>query len=257
MNYPKQKFNIGDEMKNEQLDILEKTKDIDVVDEVLDHKAKMMMININKLLKELDTFDTDLKIRVINEVREEIHSYSPFKTEPVDFVKWIKNTDVEANDYNPNSVAPPEMELLRLSIASDGYTQPIVSWQSEGNIEVIDGFHRHRVGKECEDIQKRVHGYLPLVAINEDCDGRNDRIASTIRHNRARGKHRVEAMSDIVLELKRRNWSPKKIGKELGMDADEVLRLAQITGLAEMFKDKEFSEAWEAEILEDEVQEID
>lgn len=244
-------------MNDEQLDMLGKDESPVIVDEVAEHKAKMLSIHINKLLVELDTFDNDLKIKVINDIREEIHSYSPFKTEPVDFVKWIRNTEVEANDYNPNSVAPPEMELLRLSIASDGYTQPIVSWQSDGNIEVIDGFHRHRVGKECADIQERVHGYLPLVAINDDCDGRNDRIASTIRHNRARGKHGVEAMSDIVLELKRRNWSPKKIGKELGMDADEVLRLAQITGLAEMFKDKEFSEAWEAEILEDEVEQID
>jgi hypothetical protein len=113
--------------------------------------------------------------------------------------------------------------------------------------EVIDGFHRHRVGKECKDIQARVHGYLPLVNINADRRDKSDRMASTIRHNRARGKHQVEAMADIVVELKRRNWSDEKIGKNLGMDPDEVLRLCQITGLAEAFKDQRFSEAWEVD----------
>jgi len=162
---------------------------------------------------------------------------------------WVKNNTVYANDYNPNSVAPPEMELLRLSISNDGYTQPIVSMLDESgeNREVIDGFHRNRVGKECEEIQGRVKGYLPVVTIRESQEGKNDRIASTIRHNRARGKHRVESMSEIVVDLKKRNWSPKKISKELGMDADEVLRLTQISGLTELFKDKEFSNAWEAQ----------
>lgn len=191
-------------------------------------------------------------VDTINDIRELVHEYSPFKSEPVDFVRWVENTEVSANDYNPNSVAPPEMELLRHSIQSDGYTQPIVSWANKEVFEVIDGFHRHRVGKECEGVQERVKGYLPLVVVQEDREGRNDRIASTIRHNRARGKHKVDSMADIVVELKKRNWSNKKIGKELGMDADEVLRLCQVTGLAEMFADKEFSEAWEAEILEDE-----
>lgn len=205
------------------------------------------------LVEMLSKMDIEEKIESINYVREAIHNESPFNSEPVDFVRWIKNDKVGANDYNPNSVAPPEMELLRHSIAQDGYTQPIVSWTHSDQVdyEVIDGFHRHRVGKECEDIQSRVHGYLPLVAISEDREGRNDRIASTIRHNRARGKHKVDSMSEIVIELKRRNWSPKKIGKELGMDQDEVLRLVQIRGLAEMFSDHEFSEAWMAETLED------
>jgi len=189
-------------------------------------------------------------VEEINQIRLKLHEMSPFKSEPVDFTLWIKNESVYANDYNPNSVAPPEMELLRHSIASDGYTQPIVTMPDDDDKrEVIDGFHRNRVGKECEDIQERVHGYLPVVTINEDREGKNDRMASTIRHNRARGKHKVEAMSDIVLDLKRRNWSPKKIAKELGMEQDEVLRLAQITGLAEMFADSGFSEAWKADVL--------
>lgn len=113
--------------------------------------------------------------------------------------------------------------------------------------EVIDGFHRHRVGKEYEPIQKRVHGYLPVVTINSDREDKGDRMAATVRHNRARGKHKVESMSDIVMELKKRNWNDAKIAKHLGMDPDEVLRLRQITGLADIFKDREFSEAWEIE----------
>ena len=200
--------------------------------------------------------DIDSKVQYINSIKSLLHKYSPFNTEPVDCVLWVKNTDVYANDYNPNSVAPPEMELLRLSIAADGYTQPIVTMNSENGREVIDGFHRNRVGKECADIQSKVHGYLPVVTINTDRTDKADRMASTVRHNRARGKHSVTSMSDIVVELKRRNWSDEKIAKHLGMDSDEVLRLAQITGLADLFANHSFSEAWEADVLEieDEIQ---
>lgn len=186
------------------------------------------------------------RIEALNEVRRVVHSVSPFKDEPVDCVVWVPGDMVLGNDYNPNSVAPPEMELLRHSITEDGYTQPIVTWQTKELHEVVDGFHRHRIGTEDEGVRDRIAGYLPLVVINDARAGRGDRIAATIRHNRARGKHSITGMSNIVLELKRRNWSDKKIGKELGMDPDEVLRLAQITGLAEMFADRDFSEAWEA-----------
>lgn len=158
---------------------------------------------------------------------------------PVSRVQWVCAEKVYANDYNPNSVAPPEMELLKISIESDGFTQPIVVWETEEGYEVVDGFHRHIVGKTLG------LSHLPVVVINQDRSDKGDRIASTIRHNRARGKHQVGAMSEIVQDLARRNWSDKKIGKELGMDSDEVLRLKQISGLAEMFADEEFSEAWE------------
>lgn len=158
---------------------------------------------------------------------------------PVSRVQWVPADKVYANDYNPNSVAPPEMALLQVSIESDGFTQPIVVWETEGGYEVVDGFHRHIVGK------KIGLSHLPVVVINDERTDRGDRMASTIRHNRARGKHQVGAMSDIVQDLARRNWSDQRIGKELGMGPDEVLRLKQISGLAEMFADEEFSEAWE------------
>lgn len=211
------------------------------------------MNNINKIKLELtylDELQGDELIDTINEIRQCIHEKSPFNAEPVDFVKWVKNTEIKANDYNPNSVAPPEMELLRTSIMADGYTQPIVTFNEQSHFTVVDGFHRNRVGKECEDVNQRVMGYLPVVEIRETQSNRGDRMASTVRHNRARGKHKVEAMSDIVLDLKKRNWSDEKIAKNLGMEPDEVLRLAQITGLAEMFGNEDFSEAWEAEIFD-------
>jgi len=162
-----------------------------------------------------------------------------YDSHPVSHVIWVDIDKVHANDYNPNTVAPPEMRLLELSITSDRFTQPIVVWQTGEQYEVVDGFHRYRVGKKI-GMRK-----LPVVVINPDRVDRGDRIAATIRHNRARGKHLIDGMSEIIQELARRNWSDKKIAKELGMEPDEVLRLKQITGLAEMFADKEFSEAWE------------
>lgn len=185
------------------------------------------------------------RVAAINRIRLSLREYSAFCSEPVDCVQWVPSDLVRANDYNPNAVAPPEMRLLERSITKDGYTQPIVAWSVGKEYEVVDGFHRNRVGRECDSVRERVHGYLPLAVISSDREERGDRIAATIRHNRARGKHQVEAMSDIVLELKRRNWTDEKIGNELGMDPDEVLRLCQITGLAELFSDKEFSHSWD------------
>jgi len=205
--------------------------------------------SISSLCEELDNLSDDEKIEAINRVKIALHRISPMRSEPVDCVIWVKSDVVYSNDYNPNSVAPPEMELLKESILQDGYTQPIVTFKDgagngEGR-EVVDGFHRNRVGKECPEVSSRVMGYLPVVTINENRSDKADRIAATIRHNRARGKHKVEAMSDIVIELKRRNWSDEKIAKNLGMDADEVLRLCQITGMADAFGDADFSKSWD------------
>lgn len=198
-------------------------------------KAKEIAAALSKL-------SIDERIDALNEIRKVIATSSPFRNEPVDCVEWVRSETVSGNDYNPNSVAPPEMELLRLSIASDGYTQPIVA-MTDGT--VIDGFHRHRVGKEDNEISTRIHGRLPVVSIQSSREGVNDRIAATIRHNRARGEHQIDRMSDIVLSLRRRNWTDKRIMKELGMDESEVVRLAQIGGLEAAFSDVDFSEAWE------------
>ena len=212
---------------------------------------------IEYLLDYLDDLDLDVKVEFINKLREIIHNKSPFKDEPVDLTLWKKSDNVISNKYNPNSVAPVEMRLLELSITSDGLTQPIVSWPKDDKYEVVDGFHRSRVCRECESVNKRIHGYMPITIINSDREDKPDRMASTIRHNRARGKHKVEDMSDIVLDLSRRNWSDEKIGTQLGMSPDEVLRLKQITGLAEMFVDQDFSMAWEADVINEDDNLID
>ena len=208
------------------------------------------MEKIKKLLKkELESKGLKEKVEFINNIRYELHLLSPFKNEPIDYVKWEYAENVVSNDYNPNKVAPPEMELLEVSILNDGYTQPIVTWNNheKNKTEVIDGFHRNRVGKESKIVNKRIMNYLPVVDIRKEQSNKNDRIASTIRHNRARGKHQVDAMSEIVIELKNRNWTNKRIAKQLGMDEEEVLRLCQISGLEHLFNDKDFSNAWISE----------
>lgn len=206
-----------------------------------------LIAKITKHFADIEKLSLDERVQTINAIRTALHEVSPFRNEPVDLVLWVGVESVIANDYNPNAVAPPEMKLLELSIQEDGYTQPIVTWEADNIREVIDGFHRNRVGRESQIVRERIMGYLPVVTANSARTDKGDRMAATIRHNRARGKHKIDAMSEIVLELKRRNWSDEKIGRNLGMDPDEVLRLAQITGLAEMFKDREFSRAWEAE----------
>jgi len=212
----------------------------DITDGILEQVRPILANSLSEL-------DVENKILVLNEIRKELHKYSPFKNEPVDCVQWVTADSVIANDYNPNKVAPPEMRLLETSILDDGYTQPIVAWAADNHYEVVDGFHRHRVGKENKEIRDRLQMYLPVAIIKSDRSDRGDRIASTIRHNRARGKHTVDGMSDIVLELKNRNWTDQRIAKKLGMDEDEILRLCQITGLAGLFENQEFSLAWDIE----------
>lgn len=160
---------------------------------------------------------------------------------PVYNVIAVPIEEIQANSYNPNHVAPPEMSLLYESIKQDGYTMPIVCYQLEnGKYEIVDGYHRYTVMLTHKDIYKREGGKLPVVVINKDI---SNRMASTIRHNRARGSHSIELMVNIVGELKAAGMSDAWIMKEIGMDADELLRLKQISGLASMFRKGEFSEA--------------
>jgi len=163
---------------------------------------------------------------------------------PVYNVLSIPVEKIQANAYNPNSVASPEMKLLYESILNDGYTMPIVCYYlpEVDKYEIVDGFHRYTIINKHKDIYERESGKLPIVVIDKDI---SNRMASTIRHNRARGSHSVDLMSNIVAELLEMGKSDKWIAKHLGMDADELLRLKQITGLASLFKDKEFSKSWE------------
>ena len=167
-------------------------------------------------------------------------------TSPVYNVIGVPVEKVRANDYNPNRVAPPEMKLLELSIWEDGFTQPVVCYQDKENDEyiVVDGFHRYTIMKTSERIYAREKGMLPIVIINKEL---GERMASTIRHNRARGCHNIDPMSNIVAELLEMGKSDNWICKNIGMSADELLRLKQVTGLASLFKYEEYSQSWEVE----------
>lgn len=162
---------------------------------------------------------------------------------PVYNVIAVPIEKIRANEYNPNRQAPPEMKLLYESIKEDGYTMPIVCYyhQHEDMYEIVDGFHRYGVMLKHKDIYERENGCLPVSVIDKPI---GERIASTIRHNRARGTHNVDLMSNIVAELHQIGKSDAWIAKKLGMDADEVLRLKQVGGLAELFRNKEFSQSW-------------
>lgn len=164
---------------------------------------------------------------------------------PVYNVLAVPIERVEANDYNPNAVAPPEMELLEISIWEDGFTQPIVTYRDRGIYIVVDGFHRYLTMKRSERIFRRERGLLPIVVIDKAL---GERMASTIRHNRARGSHNIELMSNIVSELVEMGKGDRWICKHIGMSVDELLRLKQITGLAALFANREFSKSWDAEI---------
>ncbi len=198
---------------------------------------------LNKIKEKVALLDEEERIDTLNEIRKELMELNPIQNHPVDLVRWVKADRVVANDYNPNSVAPPEMELLKLSIERDGYTQPIVAFydKKKDMYIVVDGFHRNRVGKEYDDIRESVKGYLPIVVIDKDI---KDRMASTVRHNRARGVHGVEPMSELVAELYFKGWSDKRISQELGMDKEEVLRMKQFTGIGSLFQSRKFSKAW-------------
>jgi ParB-like chromosome segregation protein Spo0J len=163
---------------------------------------------------------------------------------PVYNVQAVPVEKIQANSYNPNSVAPPEMKLLYQSIKEDGYTMPIVCYYISDidMYEIVDGFHRYSVMKQHKDIYDREQGMMPVVVIEKDL---SNRMASTIRHNRARGSHDIDLMSNIVSELVKSGMGDAWIMKHIGMDADELLRLKQVSGLAELFKNKEFSNSFE------------
>ena len=190
--------------------------------------------------------NNDEKIEMLNYARAELHQVSPLKHHPVDFVRWEKSDNVEVNEYNPNAVAPPEMQLLYESILNDGYTMPIVSFKEEHHFKIVDGFHRRETERRNKDISESTLGYIPLSTIRNTQADTSNRMASTIRHNRARGSHNIELMSQIVSELVEMGKGDAWICKHVGMSVDELLRLKQITGLASLFQNKSFSDSWDA-----------
>jgi ParB-like chromosome segregation protein Spo0J len=196
---------------------------------------------IENVLKDMPFED---KVKVFNTITQELYDWLGIN-HPVLNVQLVPANKVIGNDYNPNKVAPPEMKLLKLSIKKDGVTMPIVVCDTPDNKDypytVVDGFHRTTVIQQDKDINNSLYGYIPVSRLNKSIE---DRITSTVRHNLARGTHQVELSAKLITMLKKHNWTNARIGIELGMDADEVLRLKQITGLAEAFKDEEFSKSW-------------
>lgn len=212
-----------------------------------------MNATIKKLVAELTAEialvkDTDEKIDIINDIRLEIHEVSPLKSHPADCVIWERSAEIETQKINPNSVAPPEMELLYESIKNDGYTMSVVAFrQEDGTIRVVDGFHRRKIERLHKDISESTFSRIPLSLIRQSQEHESDRMASTIRHNRARGTHNIELMSTIVAELVEMGKGDRWIQKHIGMSADELLRLKQITGVAALFANRDFSASWEAD----------
>ena len=204
---------------------------------------KMISGRLGKMLtKELS--DADNKIDFIESIKEFLHSVSPLKEQPVNLVRWVDIDKVKANDYNPNTVAKIEMKLLHTSISHDGYTQPVVTIYDKDKDKyiIIDGFHRYLTCKSYDDVRERNHNRLPIVVIDKDI---NDRMASTIRHNRARGKHSIKGMSNIVFGMLDNGWDDIAICEELGMEAEELMRLKHITGFSKLFADAKYKNAWE------------
>lgn len=183
------------------------------------------------------------KIEWLNEMRAFLHTLSPVESQPVDFVQWVPLEMVCPNDYNPNSVARVEMRLLYRSIKNDGYTQPVVTIYDEAQDKyvIVDGFHRYYTCKTNPDIRERNRGLLPIVVIKKDI---NERMAATVRHNRARGKHSVTVMSNMVFQMLENGMEDAAICNELGLEPEELLRLKHITGFSKLFADVEYNKAW-------------
>lgn len=207
----------------------------------------MVEKNLKQLEAALREMDEAARTQALNTIRQRLHTLSPFSNEPVDCVLWLPAGKVRANDYNPNVMAPAEQRLLHTSLLTEGYTQPVVVALAGRGYSVVDGYHRMQLGKHKPRLRERLNGYLPVVVVHQESGGDGERRAATVRHNRARGQHAVTAMSDLVRDLARLGWEDGRIATELGMDADEVLRLKQISGLAEMFGDGAFSDAWTVE----------
>jgi ParB-like chromosome segregation protein Spo0J len=199
-------------------------------------------VGLKETLKSL--FDQAIdKTEFLAQAREALHQLSPTKSQPIDLVRWVPIDMVSPNDYNPNSVARVEMKLLYTSILHDGYTQPVVTiWDNlREKYIIVDGFHRYFTAKTNPDILARNHGLLPIVVIQADI---NDRMASTVRHNRARGKHSISGMANMVFSMLDNGWEDAEICNELGMESEELVRLKHITGFSKLFSDTGYRRAW-------------
>lgn len=200
------------------------------------------MTVVNTIRTQMDELSTQEKIEFLEGLKWELHELSPIQ-QPVNLVMWVPIEEVQANDYNPNSVAGKEMKLLYTSIKHDGYTQPIVTIYDDEikKYIIVDGFHRYFTAKANKDILDRNCGRLPVVVIEKDI---NERMAATVRHNRARGAHSVDGMANMVFAMLEKGWGDADICNHLGMEPEELLRIKHITGFSKLFENAEFKKAW-------------
>ena len=203
--------------------------------------------NVKELVISLEHMSVEERVKLVNAFHEAMKDakLEPFTSHPVSIPRWIPLEKVSPNDYNPNAVAKKEMGLLYISIKHDGYTQPVVTVydKEQDTYVIVDGFHRYFVCKSCDDIRESTCGYLPLVVIEKDI---SDRMAATVRHNRARGAHSIDGMSNIVFNMLDDGMTDADICNTLGMEAEELLKLKYITGFAKLYKDVEYNRAWKS-----------
>jgi ParB-like chromosome segregation protein Spo0J len=201
------------------------------------------VLDTNLILKQFEAAED--KQQFVAELKMLAHKLSPQANHPVDFVRWVPIGQVHANDYNPNSVAKNEMRLLKVSVQADGYTQPVVTVYDEATDKyvIVDGFHRYTIMRLNDDIREATGGYLPIVVIDKPIQ---DRMASTVRHNRARGKHSIAGMANIVFSMLDKGMSDEAVCNELGMTVDELVRIKHVSGFSKLFENVEYQSAWES-----------
>lgn len=204
-----------------------------------------MSMNLEKEIKKIvaEAKKNGTIIETYELMKEEFHKEHPMKSQPINRVRWVDVNKVQANDYNPNMVASKEMQLLLTSINHDGYTQPCVTIYDEkiDKFVIIDGFHRYSVTVQNKEVRERNNGKLPIVVLDKSI---NDRMASTVRHNRARGEHSVKGMAEMVYSMLENGWEEAQVCNELGMEAEELVKLKHMSGYSKRYEDHEFSLAW-------------
>lgn len=207
-------------------------------------RAKLIGQGVTAIKQALASCDPLERTGLLGNIRESLADLSPMN-HPVDRVRWVPVEKVEANDYNPNSVPKNEMRLLHTSITHDGYTQPVVTVYdpAEDRYVIVDGFHRYSVARFYPDVAESTMGMVPVVVIEK---GLNDRMAATIRHNRARGKHSVAGMADMVFALLDNGWGDAEVCEQLGLTADELVRFKHVTGFSKLFENVDYSRSWES-----------
>ncbi len=219
---------------------------------LFDATVDSLVSQAHEMAAKIAALPLESQVDALNRIRYSLHQVSPFQFEPVDLVLWLPDAHVAPNEYNPNVVQRPEMELLNTSVDVDGATQPmpthvarraipaLIAGDEDGTL--VDGEHRYKTFTGRKKISARMHGYVPVTVTHTRTDA--ERMASTVRHNRARGVHKLDAMSNIVLSMLQAGWTDDEIAKAMGMDADEILRMRQVSGIAKAFERQNYNRAW-------------